>query len=285
VERIEMIGASGAASSAGGLPLAGLVGQKEFRSIHVGMTTHLIAEPTSEPRTAADAESGFGGAWLSWLAGHLSMIRPWRGALLTGLAWTADPGPGPVAGGEQVYVDCTVTRIRLAVEPARESRVHQAAAFTASAGAQIGRAELRWLIPGSAGCGADVDHVHLDLGSPMWAKLIEAVLNRDELFRSATGTFDGSIGIASGDEAVEFRIYRGSIIETSRKTLNGPTFTVLGSELAWVNLMKAPRNDYVLRAQAGDFSIAGSAYQYLRLLKAVVRLVDQARLLAEIKNA
>lgn len=119
-----------------------------------------------------------------------------------------------------------------------------------------------------------------DFGSPAWGAALAERVAADPAFTGATQTFDGSIELQAGDESVQLRIYRGDILAASRFTPSGPTFTIAGSESAWLELAEAPRNDYIRHAMLGRFRATGNTHEYLRLTKAVVRLWDAIRDLA-----
>lgn len=119
-----------------------------------------------------------------------------------------------------------------------------------------------------------------DFATPAWAALLAPRLEASEEFRTGTATFDGSIGFAAGSESVQLRVYRGRVLETGRWTPGGPTFTVGGDELAWVELADAPRNDFIARSMRGAFSASGNTYEHLRLHKAIVAAWDGIRELA-----
>jgi acyl dehydratase len=123
-------------------------------------------------------------------------------------------------------------------------------------------------------------HRLTDFAAPAWAEALVDRLGADDGFVAATGTFDGSIGLAAGRERVQLRIYRGRVIDVARTTPKGPTFTVSGSELAWTELALAPRNDYIPRAMNGRFEAAGDMYEYQRMTKAVILLWDAVRAMA-----
>jgi hypothetical protein len=74
------------------------------------------------------------------------------------------------------------------------------------------------------------------------------------------------------------------VLEVSPRTLLGATFTVHGSELVWTRLITGARNEFVQRALRREFSVSGSAYDYLRLTKALMRVWDCARELASQEN-
>jgi acyl dehydratase len=113
-----------------------------------------------------------------------------------------------------------------------------------------------------------------------WARALEPLLLADARFTAATSSYDGTIGLSCGRETVQLRIYRGRILEVGRSTPSGPSFTLHGSELAWTELARADRNDFIARTSKGAFSMSGSAYEYLRMNKALVVLWDAVRALA-----
>lgn len=110
-----------------------------------------------------------------------------------------------------------------------------------------------------------------------WAERIAARLNDDEAFRSATATWDGTIGVAGERDETQFRIYRGRVLEAGVRAPNGPTFTVMASDRTWAELVSGSENDFMRRAMQGAFSVRGAAYEYLRLTRAINLMVDAAR--------
>lgn len=123
--------------------------------------------------------------------------------------------------------------------------------------------------------------VFTDFCTVPWARALEPLLSADPEFGAATSSYDGSIGLSCGREAVQLRIYRGRILDVGRSTPSGPSFTLQGSELAWTGLARAGRNDFIARTSKGQFSMTGSAYEYLRMNKALVVIWDAVRALAE----
>lgn len=119
-----------------------------------------------------------------------------------------------------------------------------------------------------------------DFGTLPWATLVAERLDADPRFARATGAFDGSIGLQCGADAVQLRIYKGRLLEVSRSTPAGPTFTLRGTELAWLRLALADRNDFIAHATWGRFSVVGDSYAYLRLTRAVVLVWDAIRSVA-----
>lgn len=117
--------------------------------------------------------------------------------------------------------------------------------------------------------------------TPEWGRLLSLRLQEDKVFTSSTATWDGAIGLASDDGEVALRVYQGSILSAGSRVPNGATFTLKASDKTWTDLLCGPTNDYMKRAMLGEFSVQGSAYEYLRLTKAVVALVECARTLAK----
>ncbi|MBK0867867.1 MAG: MaoC family dehydratase N-terminal domain-containing protein [Saccharopolyspora sp.] len=112
-------------------------------------------------------------------------------------------------------------------------------------------------------------------GTVAWAEALTERL--DERFASAVATWDGAIGLRSGDDEVQLRIYRGRVLEAATRTPHGPAFTLAASPLVWTELVTAQRNDFMQRAMNGDFQVSGNAYEYLRLTKALQLIAEAAR--------
>lgn len=185
----------------------------------------------------------------------------------------------PVVAGDELRYEMTVTRCR-------RSRSRQAGVVgrhfrVLNQGyVAVGEGTSSLLVQAREPAGDFDPAVRTDFCSPAWAEALSAELAANRYFADATRSFDGSIGLQAGAELVQLRVYRGALLETARSTLAGPTFTVAGSELAWTSLALAERNDFIARATLGEFSASGSAYDYLRLTKAVVAIWDSVRALA-----
>jgi acyl dehydratase len=110
-----------------------------------------------------------------------------------------------------------------------------------------------------------------------WGRALADLLAEDSEFCSSTMLFDGSIALADDRQVIQFRIYRGRILEVTSRTPAGPTFTVHGSGLAWAGVLTSARNDFVVRTHRGEFSTSGNAYVYLQMTKPLYRIVEVAR--------
>ena len=116
-----------------------------------------------------------------------------------------------------------------------------------------------------------------ELMTAAWAGLVSRRLNDDAEFQRATATWDGTVGLAGDRGEVQFRIYRGKVIESGARTPMGPTFTVVASDLVWAELASGPESEFMRRAMQGAFAVRGCAYEYLRLTRAISFFVDAMR--------
>lgn len=190
---------------------------------------------------------------------------------LTGIRWCS-PCPPPV--GRSVTLDAVVTRVGT-------PRTDGTAVVTRHVRLRDGERVLEEGQVDIVVSAAAIRHdVARDFATPGWGQEVAGRLANNEGFTVATSTFDGVIGFAAGSQAVQLRVYRSRVLECVRWTPTGPTFTVAGDELAWLELVEAPRNDYVARAMLGRFTAVGNTYEYLRMTKAVVGAWDVIRKLA-----
>ncbi|MHA6622615.1 MaoC/PaaZ C-terminal domain-containing protein [Pseudonocardia sp. DLS-67] len=113
-----------------------------------------------------------------------------------------------------------------------------------------------------------------------WARHLGERLAASSAFTTATSTWDGAIGLRFGEDVVQFRIYRGRVLDAGARTPAGPAFVLGAPDITWVRLLTGPVNDFTKRTMRGEFTVSGSAYEYLRLTGALVALVDEARAFA-----
>lgn len=186
----------------------------------------------------------------------------------------------PILAGDELRLELTVTRCR--PRPARDAGlVHRHLRLVNAADTVVQEGTSGFLVRARSPQGGDVPAAATDFASGPWAALLRPRLERHEAFAAATLGFDGTIGLQCGDETVLLRIYKGRILESAPSLPHGATFTVAGSELAWVELALAPRNDFIARATQGAFGVTGDAYEYLRMTKAVIAVWDTIRELAQ----
>ncbi|MEU6609475.1 MaoC/PaaZ C-terminal domain-containing protein [Streptomyces shenzhenensis] len=124
------------------------------------------------------------------------------------------------------------------------------------------------------------DPAHLAFATLPWGKALAALLGSDTRFTASLGSWDGTIGLRCDDREVQLRIYKGQIIDTARRVPHGATFTLCADGLTWADLVTGETNDYMRRAIAGQFTVTGDGYEYLRLNKALFLLFEHARRLA-----
>jgi putative sterol carrier protein len=230
-----------------------------FADIKVGL--RAVSTEVCEP-----AASG-----LALLAGLLGAVRPCADATISQLTW--EQLPGEPTGG--VHLVGTVTRYGPGGKPG-SGRIVQDLRLVDAEGIELQRGRAQWHVP-SVSVPEDPALAAFSLGSVEWGKRVGARLSVNAAFRSTTTPFDGAIGFSSGTDEVNFRIYRGEVIEVSRKAVNGPTFTIDAPELTWLDLLASPTNDFVRRTMTGAFKVRGDGFQYVRMIKAVMLILDEAR--------
>ena len=211
------------------------------------------------------------------LLSSLAQVAPVADARMVDVQWQ----PAGRAGTTGVRAEAVVTRWK-PVRKRGRGRVHQDVRLLSAEGQLVEHAVVAWDVPAGTEVRDDeaASRVAWDVGTVAWGRHLAAGLADNERFASAVQTFDGSVAIRAGEEQVELRIYRGSVIEVARKSLDGPTFTVTGSERAWIDLLSSPKNDFVNRTQRNEFRSSGNNYQYLRIFKAIMLMVDEAQLAA-----
>ena len=187
----------------------------------------------------------------------------------------------PVFVGDALRYEMTITRCRrTATRPAGVVNRHFRLINQDNLVVQEGSSAF--LVQARGDADADASHIRADFGSAAWAAELSPLLAAHPGFAAATRTFDGSIGFEAGRESIQFRVYKGVVLEVASATPGGPTFTMSGSELAWIELATAERNDYIARAALGDFQATGNIHEYRRMTKALVAAWDCIRELAQL---
>lgn len=185
----------------------------------------------------------------------------------------------PVFVGDELSYTCTITRCRRSRKDStgvvnRHVTVARCDGVVAQSGSTAFLVKARGPRP------PDGDPSGRDFCAPSWSGELAERLGVDEEFTGSTASFDGTIGLSCGTTETQLRIYRGRILEAARRTPLGATFTVQGSEIAWLRHLTADRNAFMQRALADEFSVSGNHYEYLRLTKPLMRLWDVARTMA-----
>jgi hypothetical protein len=229
------------------------------------------------PLAAAGSTAGAARARL--LAELLGGAVPCADAELVELEWAEQRS---ATADAQVRLVSTITRLGPAA--AGGARVGSDLRVVDGEGVELQRGRASWRVPSAQLPDQDPVRVALELGSVPWGRRIAERLAANEAFRSTTTPFDGAIGFSSGPDEVSFRIYRGVIVEVARKAVDGPTFTIGAPELTWLSLLTSPMNDFVRRT--GAFKVRGNGFQYVRMIKAIMLILDEARAeLAEVLDA
>jgi hypothetical protein len=184
----------------------------------------------------------------------------------------------PADGPDEIAFTVTGCR-RIPAERAGSVRWH--ALLRDARGRALQEGSIAVLLPTRSESDGSADPARRAWCTRPWGDALAGLLADDAGFRSATATWDGTIGLRAGREQVLLRVYRGRIIEVAGRTPLGATFTLEAPEHAWTDLLTGPSNDFFRRAMSGDsFTVTGNAYEYLRMSKALMLLIDAARDLA-----
>jgi hypothetical protein len=177
-----------------------------------------------------------------------------------------------LAVGRKVRYELTLTRVRSGKTGG--SVVSTRAALRAEDGSVLEQGICDFATPDAPGREAgDV----FQIGSVEWGRQLVPYLERNEQFASAISSYDGTIGIAGGSEEVHFRLYKGTVLEVTRRAIHGSDFTLEADDGTWVDMILDDRNDFMDRAMKGQFRTRGSGYEYLRMTKALFCIIDAAR--------
>ncbi|MBI2369136.1 MAG: hypothetical protein HYV08_02655 [Deltaproteobacteria bacterium] len=115
-----------------------------------------------------------------------------------------------------------------------------------------------------------------------WAIQLQATANEDAEFAGAARWFDGSVFLRFGSAAYWMKIYGGRVIDVQAgPSPLGFTFAIGGEESVWRELLRDPRNRFLEFAAAGRLSVEGNLLEYMRITKAVIRLIEAARKIGE----
>ncbi|QTJ67421.1 hypothetical protein HYG77_18755 [Rhodococcus sp. ZPP] len=195
------------------------------------------------------------------------------GAARTGLQWNT---VSAVEADDVVRAESVITRVQRSedtVEVDRHLRLIDENGSVREQGVET------WRLPEGSAVGTDPA---TDFCTVAWAELLREALADDRNFTSSLATWDGTIGLCCLDGSghsreVHLRIYRGRIIDISRRVPGGATFTLRAPASTWVDLIFGEHHDFMRRAIRGEFSSAGDGYEYLRLTKPLDILVTHAR--------
>jgi acyl dehydratase/putative sterol carrier protein len=186
----------------------------------------------------------------------------------------------PLHPGDRVSYEMTITRARRT--SARVNGViGRHVLVRDQRGVLVQEGETAALVTARDADGDDAQRVGRAFPGAAWARALGERLAASPAFTTQTSTWDGTIGLRFGEDVVQFRIYRGRVLDCGTRTPDGPTFVLGAPDITWVRLLTGPVNDFTKRTMRGEFTVSGSAYEYLRLTSALVALVDEARALAK----
>lgn len=230
----------------------------------------IVGERTvSEPATVSDVLSGAGvvvpSGSLTSGALAAELLVPPLGGNRSRVVWSAD---APVPHDAVVVADSVITRVAGRTVQ-RYVRLLDESGSVRESGTET------WTF------GSDLPTVpELDFCTSGWGALLADSLSVDPEFTSSLSTWDGTIGLRSGETELHLRIYKGRIVDVTRRTPHGATFTFVAPDHAWVDLVSSEENDFMRRAIRGEFSSTGDGYEYLRLTKPLNTIIGHARALA-----
>jgi hypothetical protein len=194
------------------------------------------------------------------------------GARRIGTRWNAEQF---VESTESVSVETVITRIT-------GDRVERHVALRDANGALRESGTETWCLDDRADAPVAPE---LDFCSVEWGNLLSDSLEGDRGFTSSLSTWDGTIGLRCGDRELHLRMYKGDIVDVSRRTPHGATFTFVAPAHTWVDLVLSDTDDFMRRAISGEFSSTGDGYEYLRLTKPLNTIIAHARLIARKANS
>lgn len=238
-------------------------------SLRVGVRTstrtHLAADVLERHGLRIPSRSqSFGMVLAEWLT------DPVPCAERVAISWSATT---PIAETDHVHATTVVTRVGADCID-REVRLIDDAGRVRESGTETWRTEV-----------GPQPVPELDFCSVEWGEQLRARLHQDAAFTSSVSTWDGTVGLRCGTREVHLRIYKGQVIDVTRRSLLGATFTFEASPATWVDLIQSESDDFMRRALRGEFSSAGNGYEYLRLTKPLHAIIQNARALAQEVNS
>ncbi len=181
---------------------------------------------------------------------------------------------GPVVVGDALSFEMTVTRCRRTGKGDR-GVVGRHVRIRNAAGAVVQEGQTALLVRARS---TEANPAR-EFFTPGWTRAVAARLAETGTFSRATATWDGAFALACGEDEAALRIYKGQILEAGTRAPNGATFTVVADDLVWTEVFTARSDEFTQRAMQGQFAVRGSAYEYLRLTKALALTVAAARAL------
>jgi acyl dehydratase len=126
------------------------------------------------------------------------------------------------------------------------------------------------------------EEINPSFPSSGWVSQLIDSLSVDKDFEEATLSFNGAIAFAFGEDLMGIRLYKGKIIDQGRAVASGATFTIGATLTSWIDFVVRPRNEFISFAMKDKFTVSGSTYDYLRMTKATMIIMDYVRRLVTI---
>lgn len=257
-----------------------LLGRTYTSDLHViaepppgpGRPAALGGLPAAGPGIAGPGHAGSGGGALAGY-GLTSLLAALRDGAPAWALVTADwQSRREVVAGQRARHDLTITRVRPGAGGG--SLLSASVSLRAEDGTVLEQGSCEFSSPEAPGAEAAGRY---QFGTVEWGKALVPYLARNEQFTAAIASYDGTIGLAAGAGEVHFRLYKGTVLEVVRRAVHGADFTLEADDSIWVELILGGRNDFMDRAMKGQFRTRGSGYEYLRMTKALVCIIDAAR--------
>ncbi len=121
---------------------------------------------------------------------------------------------------------------------------------------------------------------HPSAGTIDWGRSVAELLNEDGDFRSAAAGWDDCFGIGTETAVAYFRIYRGTVIDVTRRPIGRPAFVTRAAAETWQRLLSDPTDGYFIEAMRGSFRTEGDGYEYVRLAKVLDLVIRAAQRIA-----
>jgi hypothetical protein len=222
-----------------------------------------LAPLFAEAGPALPAGSALAGAFAAE-----QLTPPVPGAIRTGIAWSTSR---LVTHDDTVHTDVLVTRVA-------DGTIDRYVRLLDDTGTVREYGTETWRLDDPTAAPA---RPALDFCTPAWGDLLRARLDDDADFASSLSSWDGTIGLRCDDRELHLRIYKGRIVDVTRRTPHGATFTFVAPAHLWTEVVLAERDEFMRRAIAGEFSSTGNGYEYLRLTKPLNIVIAHARALAQ----
>lgn len=210
-----------------------------------------------------------GSALLGPVVADLLLTPPAAAAARERFSWTTHDAIGP---DDSVHASATTTRVAPATDHTILVRhVH----LLDDAGTVRAESVETWHLAATLPA-----HPATDFCTTEWGALLRDSLAEDTDFASSLSTWDGTIGLRCDDREVHLRVYRGRVIDVTRRAPGGATFTFVAPGHTWAEVILDQHDTFMRRAIAGEFSSTGDGYEYLRLTKPLGILIAHARTIA-----